>query len=110
MANSWGQVFGEIFGMLITFIIINIIFSLIYRFALDKSHFTTLSDKEETTFIDFFYFATTTTSSVGYGEIVPKTELAKIIVIINQFVAIGGFYLIPSHIAELAHNAFEKKY
>ena len=69
MANSWGQVFGELCGMAVTFFIINIVFALIYQYSLGKKHFTTLENKEETNFLDYLYFACTTTSSVGYGDI-----------------------------------------
>ena len=104
MANSWGQVFSELFGMAVSFFLISTIFALIYKYALGKKHFTTLQDQEEAKFFDYFYFACTTTSSVGYGDIYPLTPLAKLVVIINQFVAIGGVYLIPSYLAEITHQ------
>jgi voltage-gated potassium channel len=41
-------------------------------------------------FIDPFYFATTTMSSVGYGDFSPKTDLAKMIVMSQHVLIILG--------------------
>ena len=35
--------------------------------------------------LDPFYFSFTTMSSVGYGDITPKTDLAKFVVMSQQF-------------------------
>jgi len=35
--------------------------------------------------LDPFYFSFTTMSSVGYGDITPKTDLAKLVVMSQQF-------------------------
>ena len=45
---------------------------------------------EDSTFSDCFYFSCTTFSSVGYGDISPATDSAKITVIIQQFFVIIG--------------------
>lgn len=49
--------------------------------------------------IDPFYFSFTTMSSVGYGDIVPKTSRAKLLVMTQQaIVAIGIFTLIENYV------------
>ena len=98
---TWKQVTTELAGMAITYLIVIVIFAVIYMIV-GKKNFSTLKDKRKPTFLDFLYYASTTTSSVGYGDIYPTSNLAKIIVMFNQFVAIGAIYLIPSHLAELA--------
>lgn len=48
--------------------------------------------------IDPFYFSFSTMSSVGYGDIVPKTSRAKALVITQQaLVAIGVFTLVENY-------------
>ena len=44
----------------------------------------------DSTFLDCFYFSCTTFSSVGYGDITPATDSAKVVVIIQQFLVIIG--------------------
>jgi hypothetical protein len=39
--------------------------------------------------IDPFYFAFTTMSTVGYGDYGPKTNMAKVIVMSQQFILMG---------------------
>lgn len=39
--------------------------------------------------IDPFYFAFTTMSTVGYGDYGPKTNIAKVVVMSQQFILMG---------------------
>jgi hypothetical protein len=39
--------------------------------------------------LDPFYFSFTTMSSVGYGDFVPKTDTAKMLVMVQQGILIG---------------------
>lgn len=39
--------------------------------------------------LDPFYFSFTTMSSVGYGDISPKTDMAKLMVMSQQIVMLG---------------------
>ena len=41
------------------------------------------------TVLDPFYFSFTTMSTVGYGDYSPKTDMAKILVMIQQGILIG---------------------
>jgi voltage-gated potassium channel len=60
-----------------TLVIIAIFFGVLYS-LLDPVHFGFKSK------LDPFYFSFTTMSSVGYGDIFPKTELAKSLVMLQQ--------------------------
>ena len=46
--------------------------------------------------IDPFYFSFTTMSTVGYGDYSPKDDIAKMLVMIHQFILIGEFLTIIS--------------
>lgn len=41
--------------------------------------------------VDAFYFCTTTLATVGYGDITPKTDASKIFTIFYIFIGIGIF-------------------
>jgi hypothetical protein len=103
--SSISKIFTELFGTFITYLLINVIFAIIYM-TIGKDNFSTLEDEDEDDirFFDYFYFACTTTSSVGYGDIYPITDLGKIIVMFNQFIAVGSLYLFPAHIAEISNS------
>lgn len=78
-----------------------IIISFITLF-LDHTHFSGL-EKEESEhhsllqkYFNRMYFCSTTLSTVGYGDIVPKTTSARAIAIILQFIATVGILSIVS--------------
>ena len=52
------------------------------------------------TFVDCIYFAVTTTTTVGYGDLVPKDAGAKIFTIVFAFVAVGLVGLAMGMIAQ----------
>ena len=47
------------------------------------------SDKKNL-FIDSVYFTTTTLSSVGYGDLLPTTPIAKMLVALQQLIVLLG--------------------
>ena len=60
-------------------------FGLIYAAinAMDSSHFNFNS------WLDPFYFSYATTSTVGYGDCLPRTVTAKLLVMLHFFVTSG---------------------
>lgn len=56
-------------------------FAVVYM-SLGHEHFNGLDSNS--TFLDYFYFSFTTMSTVGYGDISPISQKAKIIVLVHQ--------------------------
>ncbi len=55
---------------------------------------------EKWNLLDSLYFSTTTLTTVGFGDLAPKTDLGKVFTIIYLFVGIGvilGFVNIVAH-------------
>tara|TARA_B110000305_G_C19236161_1_gene537600 strand:- start:302 stop:619 length:318 start_codon:yes stop_codon:yes gene_type:complete len=65
--------------------LITMVFGLFY-FLLDKMNPKMFGFK---TMLDPFYFSFTTMSSVGYGDFSPKTDMAKMLVMVQQGLLIG---------------------
>ena len=68
-------------SQLTTHAILFAVMTLVYRFFPGgfENHFTRSDNvKSPPTLVDVIYFTTTTHATVGYGDIVPKTQLAKI--------------------------------
>ena len=75
-----------VYNILIINIIICLIFSIIYYVIKSEDNFNGLDN--ESSFIDCLYFSLTTASSVGYGDISPKSQLAKVFVMFQQLCVI----------------------
>jgi len=54
-----------------------------------REQFNGLSD--DSSFLDCFYFSFTTFSTVGYGDISPKTNLTKLLVLSQQIILLLDF-------------------
>lgn len=65
--------------------LITMVFGLFY-FLLDKMNPKTFGFK---TMLDPFYFSFTTMSTVGYGDFSPRTDMAKMVVMVQQGLLIG---------------------
>jgi len=62
----------------------------VYVVAINIFHYT-----EQWDWLDSVYFTTATITTVGYGDVVPQTELGKMVTIPLMLVGIGvGFYVI----------------
>ena len=68
-------------------IIIIVIFTIIYWLCGNKSNFNLYS---ELSFIDALYFTLCTQSTVGYGDITPKSQSMRIIVSLHFIIFISN--------------------
>ena len=68
------------FVYLLSVIITVFVFATIY-FILGKKNFNGIADNNN--FTDYIYFSFITTSSIGYGDITPKTKIAKFFVVLQ---------------------------
>lgn len=70
--------------------LIIIIFSIIYYF-LGENNFYNMNNS----YLDSIYFSLVTSTTVGYGDIVPRTDLAKFVVMCQLVVTLShiGFHI-----------------
>ena len=78
---------------LIFHIIIIITFSLIYYFIVGKKNLVGTKN-----YFDCLYFSGLTTTSVGYGDIVPKSYLAKFFALIQCFLILTNISIFFYHV------------
>ena len=64
-----------------------IIFTLLYFYFTD--HFDKMSNEKRPELIDYFFLGTTIQAGVGYTSLTPNTPLAKLIMIIQQFLMLS---------------------
>ncbi len=85
-------------SMFIKHIIAILVFAIVYfgLYLKDKRHFVSVKNDNNTrpesiemSFLDCFYFSLVTQSTVGYGDIVPVSETAKLINIMQIFSIFG---------------------
>lgn len=75
------------FAKFLFYILVAAIYAKIYYQYRDQ--FNGLSD--DSSFLDCFYFSFTTFSTVGYGDISPKSDLTKLIVLSQQIILLLDF-------------------
>lgn len=61
---------------------------------------------EHWSYVDAFYFSVITLTTIGYGDVVPKTEVGKILAALFALIGVGIFLFCVSTIAE---NYFFKR-
>lgn len=69
--------------LLLWIIFLVVVYGFIYT-ALGSDHLNSFGDSP----IDGWYFALTTSSTVGYGDITPKTPLSKLVIMTQQFLTL----------------------
>ncbi len=78
------------------YICLSIIFGILYYFF-DSLDFKLTAGSDSVNFLDYIYFSAVTFTTIGYGDIVPKTGAGQIIVLIEScfemtfFPVFGGF-------------------
>jgi len=75
------------FAKFLFYILVAAIYAKIYYQYRDQ--FNGLSD--DSSFLDCFYFSFTTFSTVGYGDISPKSDLTKLMVLSQQIILLLDF-------------------
>jgi voltage-gated potassium channel Kch len=79
----------KVWRVIIVQILIIFVFAIIYYF-IDYRGFNinfTDTSKDKLTFINYLYFSTVTSSTVGYGDIHPTNNITKIIVILQILIS-----------------------
>jgi hypothetical protein len=82
-------------GIVIFFAIIYMIYIKLNLSSSSHSDFNGLNNKSS--FIDFLYFAFTVQTTIGFGDIYPKTKMAKILIMSQQFTLLYGLDLIKKY-------------
>jgi len=67
------------------------------------------SHVEGWSYVDSAYFITATITTIGYGDLVPKTDFGKIFTIVLAFSGISLAFFIISAIASYRQKTIEKK-
>ena len=74
-------------------IIIVIVFSIIYS-SISPNNFEPSHPKDKLTYIDFLFYALTIQCGVGLPDVMAVSNLAKILVMIQQFILMGSAYIL----------------
>ena len=70
-------------------------FAYIYKNFTNYTDFNGISYEEKDDFITYLYFSFTTITSVGYGDISPRTRKGRLFVMIQQFVILFLVVTLP---------------
>ena len=76
-------------------LIIIFVFSIIYS-VIDKSNFEPLNPKDKLTYIDYLFYSITIQTSVGLPDVTALSDLAKILVSIQQLILMGSAFILIS--------------
>ncbi|CAD8109287.1 unnamed protein product [Paramecium sonneborni] len=109
------ELFKSIFLVLFVSHFCACLWNLIGEIEIDKGQNSWLNTKNiveaewSTKYIHAFYFSTITTLTIGYGDIVPQTDLERIYVIIMAMVICGLFGYTISSIGNILKQLTEKE-
>jgi cytochrome c oxidase assembly factor CtaG len=70
-----------------------IIFSIVYS-SISSHNFEALNPKDELTYLDFLFYALTIQSGIGLPDVTAVSDLAKILVIIQQLMLMGSAFIL----------------
>ena len=70
-----------------------IIFSIVYS-SISAHNFEPLNPKDELTYLDFLFYALTIQSGIGLPDVTAVSNLAKILVIIQQLMLMGSAFIL----------------
>lgn len=71
------------------------VFSIIYS-VVDESNFQPLNPSDKLTYVDYLFYAITVQTSVGLPDVTALSDLAKILVSIQQLILMGSVFIIIS--------------
>jgi len=74
-------------------ILIVIIFSIIYA-HISPDNFEPLNIKDKLTYIDFLFYSVTIQSGIGLPDVTALSDLAKILVLIQQLILMGSAFIL----------------
>lgn len=75
---------------MVLYILCVIIFALVYKYAMtvDDFNWPEADTTRKRTFLDYVYFSSTTLATVGYGDITPKSQRCRALVIAQQSLSV----------------------
>tara|TARA_Y100001933_G_C18535725_1_gene370996 strand:- start:58 stop:360 length:303 start_codon:yes stop_codon:yes gene_type:complete len=84
------------FGIVIFFAVLYMIYIKFNLSSNSDNQFNGLNSKS--TFIDFLYFSFSVQTTVGFGDIFPKTKIAKILIMSQQLTLLFGLDIIKKYL------------
>ena len=91
ISSSWPVLIGILF---LTYVVINLIFAKLYVLGGDCILHMRPDSEENGAFLDAFFFSVQTITTVGYGNLSPKTDYASAIAAIEAFIGIMSMAMV----------------
>ncbi len=61
------------------------------------------------TLVEAFYFVSVTITTVGYGDVVPKTDIGRIFTVLVLFSGVSIFFYHVTHLGQFRERALDKQ-
>jgi hypothetical protein len=98
---------NTVFGALCAYLFLGLSFAVVYNVLVELNPAAIFTPEEgEPTFVTWVYFSFTTLSTLGYGDIAPRTYTARMLAILEAL--IGQIYLVVV-VARLVGDAIRKR-